>query len=252
MHVTLLLLLLAPPPGTADLTPRWRAQEETSTRIEVESRTSSEGDALHGAAASTEKRLIVYGEKVDAIEKGRPARVRRKFARYETRSEAAFGGADLGESVEKHPIEGRVLTFVHRDGDLRPTGAVPAGDEPEGPLLEANWGAMLPGRVVKAGESWSTDGTFALAKLTRVPAPARCTLRAVDAESGEATIAVEIAHAPRQGLRAVFTGTMIFSGKPGKVTRVELEGRTEEREGRMTRTTEWKIRCERRVAGKKG
>jgi hypothetical protein len=252
MHVTLLLLLLTSPPDTADLTPRWKAQEETSTRIEVERAISSEGDALHGAAASTEKRLIVYGEKVDALDKGRPSSVRRKYARYETRFEAVFGGVDLGDSVEKHPIAGRVFTFVLRDGKLVPTDTVPAGDELEGPLLEANWGAMLPGRAVKAGESWSTDGTVALAKLTRVHAPARCTLRSVDAESGDATIAVKIDHTPGHGLQAVFSGTMVFSGRLGKVTRVELEGRTEERDERMAQTTRWKIRCERRVAAKKG
>ena len=228
-----------------ELKARWTAGEEISTRVTVERTATTTGDALAGSASTITKLTIVYGEKVDEVKGGRRARVRRKYARYGTESRTVFGGKDLGTDRERHPIAGKVFSFERKNNVLVPTKEVPrAGLGREAPLLSIDWEAMLPGKSVKAGESWMTTHTETFSRLTRVSgAEMECTLESV--KKGRATIRLAVDHTVGKN-RATFKGSMVV--EQGKVVTIGLTGKVVIADGDVAETAEYKITGQRRIA----
>jgi len=258
-RAAILLLLVLPSVGEESqapevlLAPRWKAPEETSTSLTLERRTTAEGDLLHGAAASVERLRIVYGEKVDAVEKGRRSGLRRKYVRYQTRTETIFGAGGLAPVTIKHPIAGRVFRFLRdKSGRLLPTKPLPLDADGAPPLPAADWEELLPGRAVKVGSSWNTERAATLRRLLGIEfRKVVCTLKAFDKRTGKATIGLALHREGEGRVRYSFEGAMVFSTRLGKVVHLELKGTLTRREGKGAIETGVKLTSDRRVASGK-
>ncbi|MHC4955149.1 MAG: hypothetical protein ACYTGZ_14940 [Planctomycetota bacterium] len=215
----------------------WKAKEETSTALTIERKSITDDGKRMAQASLMQTTRIVYGERVDEVKDGRPIRLRRKYAKHETTTKTRFADMDLGTDTKKHELAGTILAFHVKRGEL-----VPKKDVAHDVVLCADWESLLPGKPVKAKDSWTAKSDAFIRITGAAGAKFTCTF------DGKKTIQLKVDHALKKRFFAKFKGSMVF--EKGKIVRFDLKGKVNIDDGEWKQVAEYAITTRKRHAEK--